>query len=240
MRKANTGPLTESEIEFLTSRGYEISRSMHGPLMEIRQRVRMSCHRCGVTGKFTVHTPCFACDGRGYDYVEPRSAIRRIQKLEVSAESFNRVVTNAFLTAEAECYANEANGFGYVTNADLVTEAVIAGLAQIMPEEEARARVISKVWEDVIEGLMGASTYQGDFAERFADLIVDGFDPRTFTEKQKNSVIDIYARARGRRGSKSYRSRYDALAARLFLWDDYEKVLLGRLTQVLRQGTKRP
>lgn len=238
-REANPKPLTEEEIEFLTSRGYEISRSMHGPLMEIRQRVKMTCDRCRGTGDLP-YGRCFNCDDRGYFYADARIALRRIQRLEEVTGELDEAITKAFLTAEAECYVNEANGFGYVTNAELVTEALIAELAHFMPDDDARAFVVSAVWSDVVQALALGSKRVDDFADRFARLIEEnGLDPRGFTENQKRAVTEIFARVGGRRGSEVYRMRYRQLTARLFLWDQAERVVLGRVAQIAQQTADR-
>lgn len=207
---ATVKPLTETEIAFLTERSRPVRLSKAGA-----QIVKMSCTRCGGSGSHSYcqmyGTMCFGCSGRGYNYVAARKAIARIKRSETAQRRLDRAATEAFLSHEAECYANEAAGLGYVSNAE------VAQAAYKRQQEEAEAVRIAAQSVHItkhavlIGRLLGASTQRGDFCSSLAEEICGGRDPREFSPRCKSIVIDILAKAFGRRNSKAYNEAVDEL-----------------------------
>jgi phosphomannomutase len=63
----------------------------------------------------------------------------------------------------------------------------------------------------LIGRLLAASTRQDDFCASLAKEIIAGRDPREFSPRCKSIVIDILAKAFGRRNSKAYNEAADEL-----------------------------
>lgn len=212
---ATVKPLTETEIAFLTARDRKVVLGTDGG-----QYVKMGCGRCGGSGQHSYcqryGTECFGCMdrngvGRGWVLVPARKAVARIKRSEAADRRFAREAVERALQIEAECYANEANGFGYVTYAE-VREATYAR-ERAEAEAAKKAALSSHVTQHatLIGRLLAASTRQDDFCSSLAQEIISGRDPREFSPRCKSIVIDILAKAFGRRNSKAYNEAADEL-----------------------------
>ena len=212
---ATVKPLTETEIAFLTARDRKIVRCTDG-----HDYVKMTCGRCGGSGSYSYcqrfGTECFGCMGpngvgRGWVSVPVHKAIARIKRSEAADRRFAREQVARALQIEAECYANEANGFGYVTYAEVreATRAREQAEAEAAKKDALSAHVTAHA--TLIGRLLAASTRQGDFCASLAQEIISGRDPREFSPRCKSIVIDILAKAFGRRNSKAYNEAADEL-----------------------------
>lgn len=113
-------PLTSDERAFLAERGIKIFRAGDA------QVVKETCGRCGGSGTYPsacYDGLCLRCSTGGtpvgYVLRDARKVITSTKRYETSARKAEVAAALFQVELDAQCVANEANGFGYVTNADV-------------------------------------------------------------------------------------------------------------------------
>jgi hypothetical protein len=217
--------LTDVECAFLADRDHKIYKA-RGSEQRI---VKLTCGRCGGSGSYSwcerFGTNCFGCmdsngQGRGYVFKDARATIVLLKGQEARERKRAREAVAAEISAEAEAYANEANGFGYLSHAQLAEcKRLVEAVAQELKAKAAKQEKADAMYEqfgDIVQTLRAASRRNDDFCASIADEIEnDGRDPREFSPRCKAIVIDVVAKGAGRRNSKAYDAEYEAVESRL-------------------------
>lgn len=145
------------------------------------QYVKMSCSRCGGSGQ---HSYCQRFGTECFGCMD-RNGVGRGYVFVPARKAIARIKRSESTAAREQAEAEAAKKAAL--SAHVTTHATLVGR------------------------LLAASTRRDDFCSSLAQEIISGRDPREFSPRCKSIVIDILAKAFGRRNSKAYNEAADEL-----------------------------